>query len=278
MSKIITVQPSLVQKNCFKDGTPASFREEDDINDVASMAGVNLSEENARILATNSELVGSVIRSCRDDPFIPTAVLQKRLLETGRRHGITDVSLDAISLVSHATQERMRELLEKLTVVAQHRKISLKDDFRHRQISDTRAQLKFLEQLDRLEKQRKDDEEREILLRVAKSRSNREDPEQLRLKQRAKEMQQLELAQMQQRDANLTALAAIGPRKKRPLDSRGYGSGNEVSAALSSSSPSVGKQVSVQRITRVTLKDALFCMEQDPSLRQSLSLYKALLR
>lgn len=34
-------------------------------------------------------------------------------------------------------------------------------------------------------------------------------------------MQQQELAQMRQRDANLTALAAIGPRKKRKLDSPG---------------------------------------------------------
>lgn len=41
-------------------------------------------------------------------------------------------------------------------------------------------------------------------------------------------MQQLELAQMQQREANLTALAAIGPRKKRPLDSSNAGSGMEV--------------------------------------------------
>lgn len=40
-------------------------------------------------------------------------------------------------------------------------------------------------------------------------------------------MQQLELAQMQQREANLTALAAIGPRKKRPLDSN-IASGLEV--------------------------------------------------
>ncbi|KAJ8419095.1 hypothetical protein AAFF_G00005940 [Aldrovandia affinis] len=279
VSRTITMHPSLVQRNDgFRDGTSASFRDEDDINDVASMAGVNMSEENARILATNSELVGSVIRSCRDDPFILTAILQKRLMETGRRHGITDVSSDAVDLVSHATQARLRELLEKLTVVAQHRKSSLKDDFRHRQTSDPRSQLKFLEQLDRLEKQRKDDEEREILLRVAKSRSNREDPEQLRLKQRAKEMQQLELAQMQQRDANLAALAAIGPRKKRPLDSRGYGSGNEMPGAVSTSSPAVTKQVSAQRITRVGLKDLLFCMEQDPSLRHTLILYRALLR
>lgn len=42
-------------------------------------------------------------------------------------------------------------------------------------------------------------------------------------------MQQQELAQMRQRDANLTALAAIGPRKKRKLDSPGA-SGAEVRA------------------------------------------------
>ncbi|KAK7814255.1 hypothetical protein U0070_000571 [Myodes glareolus] len=60
------------------------------------------------------------------------------------------------------------------------------------------------------------------------SRSRQEDPEQLRLKQKAKEMQQQELAQMRQRDANLTALAAIGPRKKRKVDCAGPGSGAEV--------------------------------------------------
>lgn len=42
-------------------------------------------------------------------------------------------------------------------------------------------------------------------------------------------MQQQELAQMRQRDANLTALAAIGPRKKRKVDSPGATpSGTEV--------------------------------------------------
>ncbi|MBN3310956.1 TAF4B factor, partial [Amia calva] len=226
--KFISVQTPLVHRSNFKENAAAAFRDEDDINDVASMAGVNLSEENARILATNSELVGSVIRSCRDEPFILTATLQKIILEIGKRHGVTDVSSDVVNLVSHATQERLRELIEKLTVVAHHRKISYKDSDHYTHCNETRLQLKFLEQLDRLEKQRKDEEEREMLLRAAKSRANKEDPEQLRLKQKAKEMQQLEMAQMQQRDANLTALAAIGPRKKRPLDSLGYGSGSEV--------------------------------------------------
>lgn len=37
--------------------------------------------------------------------------------------------------------------------------------------NDTRSQLKFLEKLDQLEKQRKDLEEREMLLKAAKVRS-----------------------------------------------------------------------------------------------------------
>lgn len=59
------------------------FRDDDDINDVASMAGVNLSEENARILASGSELVGSVIRSCQEEPFLFPSALQSRVLEIG---------------------------------------------------------------------------------------------------------------------------------------------------------------------------------------------------
>lgn len=42
------------------------------------------------------------------------------------------------------------------------------EDGRHEQVSDVRTQLKFLEQLDRLERQRKEEQEREILLKAAK--------------------------------------------------------------------------------------------------------------
>lgn len=58
-------------------------RDDDDINDVASMAGVNLSEESANILATNSGMVGAVTRSCKDETFLACAVLQRRMLEIG---------------------------------------------------------------------------------------------------------------------------------------------------------------------------------------------------
>lgn len=60
-----------------------SLRDDDDINDVASMAGVNLTEESANILATNSELVGTVTRSCKDETFLHPSLLGRRALEIG---------------------------------------------------------------------------------------------------------------------------------------------------------------------------------------------------
>ncbi|XP_075350652.1 transcription initiation factor TFIID subunit 4B isoform X3 [Mycteria americana] len=308
-NKILSLQASPVQKAKIKENGATSFRDEDDINDVTCMAGVNLNEENACILATNSELVGTVVRSCADEPFLSSEALQKKILNIGnncsliflhgnspkhnqkkeigatctcKRHDIMELNSDVVNLISHATQERLRGLLEKLTVIAQHRVSTHKGSDRYIVSSDTRAQLRFLEKLDHLEKQRKDEEEREMLLRAAKSRSNKEDPEQLRLKQKAKEMQQLELAQMQQREANLTALAAIGPRKKRPLDSSNVGSGLEDlrgnGITPGSSGFSLTKQLLCPRITRVCLRDLIFCMEQERELKHSLTLYRALLK
>ena len=48
------------------------------------MAGVNLNEENASILATNSDLVGTLVQSCKDEPFLFIGPLQKRILDIGK--------------------------------------------------------------------------------------------------------------------------------------------------------------------------------------------------
>ncbi|XP_016134254.1 transcription initiation factor TFIID subunit 4-like [Sinocyclocheilus grahami] len=119
-------------------------------------------------------------------------------------------------------------------------------------------------------------------MKAAKSRSRQEDPEQLRLKQKAKEMQQQELAQIRQREANLTALAAIGPRKKRKLDSPSFGTDTEGSGLCASASGGLNagasRQYTRQRITRVNLRDLLFCLENERSTSRSQLLYQALLK
>ncbi|XP_036178185.1 transcription initiation factor TFIID subunit 4B isoform X1 [Myotis myotis] len=278
-NKILPLQVSSIRKDKIKENGATSLRDEDDINDVTFMAGVNLNEENARILATNSELVGTLIQSCEDEPFLFIGALQRRILDIGRKHDITELSSEAVSLISQATQERLRGLLEKLTTIARHRMTAYKTSENYILSSDTRSQLKFLEKLDQLEKQRKDLEEREILLKAAKSRANKEDPEQLRLKQKAKELQQLELAQIQQRDANLTALAAIGPRRKRPLEA-GPGSEGLKDNLLAPGTCSLAgsRQLPRPRATRVCLRDLVFCMEQERDMKHSRALYLALLK
>uniref|UniRef100_A0A3B4AKY4 TAFH domain-containing protein n=1 Tax=Periophthalmus magnuspinnatus TaxID=409849 RepID=A0A3B4AKY4_9GOBI len=272
---------TLAQRNKLKEAG-GTFKDDDDINDVASMAGVNLTEESANILATNSSLVGSVTHSCEDEAFLSFALLQRRMLEIGRRHGVTDFGTDVVKLVSHATQQHLQNLLEKVTQVAQQKNISFKDNDNYDQSSDVRAQLKFFEQLDQLEKQRMEEQEREILLKAAKSRARQEDPEQLRLKQKFKEMQQQELAQMRQREANLTALAAIGPRKKRKIgdfsSSSSVSEGSGTASSASGGASASGSRPTRQRITRVNLRDLLFCLENERFTSRSHFLYKGFLK
>ncbi|CAB1313490.1 unnamed protein product [Coregonus sp. 'balchen'] len=207
------------------------------------------SPENARIMATNSELVGTKIRS--SDAFLSLSSAK------AKRFGVTEVPAEAVNYISHATQARLRSMLEKVSTIAQHRTDGGKDEEWYEPSTDVRAQLRFFEQLDRMEKQRKDEQEREVLLKAAKSRARQEDPEQARLKAKAKEMQQAEQAQIRQREANLTALAAIG---------------------AGSSTATSSRQQLRQRITRVNLRDFIFCLEQERATSRSLLLYKALLK
>ena len=40
---------------------------------------------------------------------------------TVRKHGLDDVPQEVANLVSHATQERLRNIVERLSVIAEHR-------------------------------------------------------------------------------------------------------------------------------------------------------------
>lgn len=93
---------------------------DDDINDVAAMGGVNLAEESQRILGS-TELIGTQIRSCKDEIFLHLPALQNKIRAIVARHGLEDWSGDMAALVSHATQERLKNIVEKLAVIAEHR-------------------------------------------------------------------------------------------------------------------------------------------------------------
>ncbi|XP_053957080.1 transcription initiation factor TFIID subunit 4 isoform X3 [Anastrepha ludens] len=255
----------------------SSLYGDDDINDVAAMGGVNLAEESQRILGS-TENIGTQIRSCKDEVFLHLPALQARIRAMVMERGLEEPSQDVAVLISHACQERLKNIVQKLAVIAEHRIDVIKVDPRYEITKDVRGQIKFLEELDKAEQKRHEELEREMLLRAAKSRSKIEDPEQAKMKARAKEMQRAEMEELRQRDANMTALQAIGPRKKPKLDNdaTGAGTNSTVGGALGgSNTPTVSLR---PRIKRVNLRDMLFFMEQERDTCRSQMLYKAYLK
>lgn len=93
---------------------------DDDINDVAAMGGVNLAEESQRILG-QTEFVGTQIRSCKDEVFLNLPALQQKIRSIVAKHGLDEPSNEVSVLISHAAQERLKNIVEKLAVIAEHR-------------------------------------------------------------------------------------------------------------------------------------------------------------
>lgn len=93
---------------------------DDDINDVAAMGGVNLAEESQKILGS-TEFVGTQIRSCKDEVLLNLPALHQRIRQQMARHGLEEPSTDIAVLISHAAQERLKNMIEKLAVIAEHR-------------------------------------------------------------------------------------------------------------------------------------------------------------
>jgi transcription initiation factor TFIID subunit 4 len=101
------------------EGGPVRM-EDDDIMDVTSMAGVNLMEETAQMAASVSTLSG-MTRSVKDDSFLSPDCLQQRVNEIGLKYGVEQISPEVYTLLSHAVEERLKNLIERLITVSQHR-------------------------------------------------------------------------------------------------------------------------------------------------------------
>lgn len=127
---------SKIEKKTFASSTvaasasSASYAPDDDINDVAAMGGVNLAEETQRILGS-TEFVGTQIRSCKDELFLHSVPLQQKLRQITQKHSLEDANSDVVAIVSHATQELLKNLVEKLALIAAHRIEIVKTDSRY---------------------------------------------------------------------------------------------------------------------------------------------------
>jgi transcription initiation factor TFIID subunit 4 len=180
----------------------------------------------------------------------------------------------------------LRDILEKVTVISQHRTEALKDESQYEVVSEVKGQLKVMETIDRMSHRRKQEREKEKILKAAKSRSRPEDPEAAaKIKEQAKKLQQEEEQKIRDRAANAAALAAIGSGTKRkrlsaaglPEGAAGVSSGL-LSLGQDTGTSLLGAQTSRQPKRRVTARDLLLYMEQAKETKKTLVLYKSLLK
>merc|ERR1711936_1446032 len=202
-----------------------------------------------RILGATDN-VGTVVRSCKDETFLQTGLLHQRITRICKEKGLEAPPAEVISLVS------------KLSVIAEHRLDIIKTEGPYEVTQDIRGQLRFLEDLDKMEKKRHEEAEREMLLRAAKSRTKTDDPEKEKIKAKAKEMQRDEAERIRHQEANRTALEAIGGPKKREF--------GEIDPKMGTSNVPLRT-----RTKRVHLRDVMFLMEQEKDLKHSGLLFKS---
>ncbi|CAH8658778.1 unnamed protein product [Schistosoma guineensis] len=150
----------------------------------------------------------------RDNPFFPSEKV-KEILET---HGIKTLTEESIACLAHGLQIFIKNILSKLRIVVSHRLDRLGEDSRLVQIDHTREQLRFLQKLDEHDRMRQSELEKDLILKAAKSRSRNEDPHQMQMREMARRIASEDYEREKQHQANLTALHAIGPQRKRRLD------------------------------------------------------------
>lgn len=92
-------------------------------------------------------------------------------------------------------------------------------------------------------------------------------------------MQRAEMEELRQREANLTALRAIGPRKRPKLDTGVSTSSPGSNSGLNASVTGINRQMPMKpRLKKVNFRDLLFLLEQEKETCRSTMLYKSYLK
>jgi len=259
-----------IQQNRFamQQQQSGQYKDDDDINDVTSMAGVDMTAETHMMSSHTNNEVGVQMRSCKDESKINNQVLQTRMTKkAGQKPGIKHIHADAVKYLSQAVQEYLKGIIEKVVVATTHRMTNLKEDPNHEPTSDVKSQLKFLQKLDELETFRNEENKKNQLMKAMKSRSKNDNPEQAKMREKAKILHQKQMEIDQRKNADQTALYAIG-NKRRKIQS---GQNNYVGGGIQKSNKT-------PRIKRAITRDLLFVLGKDENYKKSELLYRAYIK
>ncbi|CEF64472.1 Transcription initiation factor TFIID subunit 4 [Strongyloides ratti] len=173
----------------------------------------------------------------------------------------------AVYMLSHALEHRMKSILTSLSVAAEHRLEKSHLNPFYTQSSDCKKQIKFLEEISKKEQERRENRERESILRAKKSK-NSDNAE----RQKAKEIQEADARAAQNKEANAAAIAALGGGR---TFKRSWADPNPHDSNMTSGYASVINHR--PRKKRITVRDLQFVYSIDPFLKKSKLRHKLIL-
>ncbi|VDL94897.1 unnamed protein product [Schistocephalus solidus] len=172
-------------------------------------------QSSSSTIATSSTMAATALQSPLNQPFFPVSQLKLHLAQRLNNSQVT-ISDEAYTCIAHGLENFLRSILTRLSIVMGHKALRLSNDPHLTQTDFARDQMAFLVKLDEHDKNRKSELEREMIFKAAKSRLRNEHPEQQRLRDIARQLANENYEREQRRQANLTALSAIGdPRKSK---------------------------------------------------------------
>uniref|UniRef100_A0A0N4ZY02 TAFH domain-containing protein n=1 Tax=Parastrongyloides trichosuri TaxID=131310 RepID=A0A0N4ZY02_PARTI len=173
----------------------------------------------------------------------------------------------AVYVLSHAIEYRMKSLLTNLSIAAEHRLEKPHLNPFYTQSSDCKKQIKFLEETAKKEYERRENRERESILRAKKSK-NSDDAE----RQKAKEIQEADARAAQNKEANAAAIAALGGGR---TFKRTWADSNSHDQSISSNFTTLANHRPKKK--RITVRDLQFVYGVDPFLKKSKLRHKLIL-
>lgn len=248
--------------------------EQDDYSDVLATGGINLAEESQN-LQSRSARIEAIRRPLNDVPDFSPLAIRSIIADNCRELGVSlEFSEEIVKLMAMACERALCDTIESLAVIAEHRLENVRGHPNYELDEDVRAQFRFIEEVEKSERRRRDEEEKEALVKASKSRRGAEE-DLKKIKAKVKDFQRIEAEHLQSKQTGLAAQAALGrqPGKRPKLDEAPFGSVAGSSSGPKSSLSSTGYR---PRQKRVTVKDLAFHLDSSPEWRYTARHFDAL--
>ena len=248
--------------------------EDEDDSDITVMANIDLNHERLQMAPTQT--IGDDMASIQDRTFLPLSELYRTVNSRAPSYGIDTIEKEACMLISHALEERVRNVLESLSDVTSHRNMNLLASGDYEVTADVKHQLRAIERVDQSAVDSKLDREKKMLIKVSKQRmSKSDDPEVNKMKEMCKKLKKEEEESIRKMAADVTALKMTGQRKK--WSSAGPNPAPSSSTGTNRNETERGARARARQI-RITMKDFGFYLSQERDQKKSFEYYKALLK